>query len=131
LQYTIGNQFFANMAFDDPTWDFRTFDFDGGVAFTDAKLASILNSTDPDLSSIAARGGKIIMFHGWNDPAIAPVNSVNYYESAVRAVAGKPGNRFGDIAHGLRGARHGVLPPLHGAGHESLRGGPAPTPSTC
>ena len=100
LQYTIGNQFFANMAFEDPTWDFRTFGFDSHVAFTDTKLASILNATDPDLSSIAARGSKVIMFHGWNDPAIAPVNSVNYYESAVRAVAGKPGNRFGDIAHG-------------------------------
>ena len=100
LQYTIGNQFFANMVFDDPNWAFRTFDFDTDMASTDTKLASILNAIDPDLSSIAARGGRIIMYHGWNDPAIAPVNSVNYYESAVRAVAENPGNRFGDIAHG-------------------------------
>jgi len=100
LQYTIGNQFFANMVFDDPSWDFQTFDFDSDMTFTDTKLASILNSTDPEISSFAARGSKIIMYHGWNDPAIAPVNSVNYYESVVRAVAGKPGSRFGDIAHG-------------------------------
>jgi feruloyl esterase len=25
------------------------------------------------------RGGKILMYHGWNDPLIAPGNTINYY----------------------------------------------------
>ena len=125
LQYTIGNQFFANMGFDDPTWDFRTFDFDSDVAFTDTKLASILNATDPVLSSIARRGGKIIMYHGWNDPAIAPENSVNYYQSVVAAQRPGRGNGRGEDRVALRRtldfARLFMVP-----GMNHCAGGPSP-----
>jgi feruloyl esterase len=30
----------------------------------------------------------MILYHGWSDQAIAPGNSVNYYESVVRAMGG-------------------------------------------
>src|SRR5205823_2589332 len=63
LQFFFGNQFFTNMVFEDPSWDFRTFDFDSDVDVTDNKLAGILNSTNPDLRRLKARGGKIIMYH--------------------------------------------------------------------
>jgi len=96
LQFFFGNQFFSNMVFEDPNWDFRTLNFDSDVAFADDKMAGIINSTNPDLNLLRARGGKIIMYHGWDDGAIAPVNSVNYYESAVRAVAGDPDRALGE-----------------------------------
>jgi hypothetical protein len=50
------------------------------VHAADAKTAETLNATDPDLSRFAARGGKLILYHGWNDPAISPMNTVQYYE---------------------------------------------------
>ena len=84
-QFSEGNPFFANMMFEDPTWDFRTLNFDTDVTAIDAKLALALNATDPDLSALDARGGKIIMYHGWNDPAIASRSSVDYYEHVVAA----------------------------------------------
>ncbi len=93
LQFFFGNQFFTNMVFEDPSWDFRTFDFDSDVDVTDNKLAGILNSTNPDLRRLKARGGKIIMYHGWEDGAIAPLNAINYYESVVRAVAEEDGRK--------------------------------------
>jgi feruloyl esterase len=40
---------------------------------------------NPDLSQFRGRGGKLIHYHGWNDPDITPLNSVNYYESVVKA----------------------------------------------
>lgn len=43
--------------------------------------AADLDSTNPDLSKFAARGGKLILYHGWNDPAISPWNTVAYYNS--------------------------------------------------
>ena len=52
-------------------------------AFT---LASAINSTNPDLSPLKAFGGKLIMYHGWNDPNIPAVNSINYYDSVVAAM---------------------------------------------
>lgn len=71
------------MVFDNPDWDFRTFDYDRDVPIADRKLASIINAFDPDLSGLRGRGGKLLLYHGWNDPSISPQNTVNYYESAV------------------------------------------------
>ena len=83
LLFAFGTQFFSNMVFSNPDWDYRKLNFDSDVQLTDRKLARILNATDPNLSTFKAHGGKLIMFHGWNDSAIAPVNTVNYYKSVV------------------------------------------------
>ena len=72
--------YFRYMVFGDPIWDALTANVDAAVRAADAKTAEALNATDPDLSRFAARGGKLIVYHGWNDPAISPLNSVQYYE---------------------------------------------------
>jgi len=58
---------------------------DGDVSFADNTTAGTINSTDPDLSRFKAHGGKLIEWHGWDDPAIAPRNAINYFESVVAA----------------------------------------------
>ena len=35
------------------------------------------------------RGGKMIVYHGYSDPDISPLNSINYYESVVQT-SGEP-----------------------------------------
>lgn len=72
--------YFRYMVFDDPRWDALTADVDTAMHAADAKTAQELNATDPDLSRFAARGGKLILYHGWNDPAISPLNTVQYFE---------------------------------------------------
>ncbi len=76
--------YFRYMVYEDPTWNSMTANVDDALKRADAKTAEALNSTNPDLSHFAARGGKLIMYHGWNDPAISPMNSINYYNSVVR-----------------------------------------------
>ena len=71
------------MVFENASWDFRTFDYDKDVPFADAKLGKTMNAFDPDLSALRKRGGKLLLYHGWNDPSISPQNTVNYYESAL------------------------------------------------
>ena len=90
------------MVFDNAAFDIRTLNFDSDVAFTDNKyvkgqhLSHVLNSTSPDLSAFQFRGGKLIHYHGWNDPAIGPRNSINYYESVVSAqLPGKGPSKIG------------------------------------
>ena len=85
LSHLIQDSFFKYMVFEDPSWDWRTLDLDRDVPVTDAKLAPVLNATDPDLGPFEARGGKIVMFHGWSDPAISALNSIDYYRSVVAA----------------------------------------------
>src|SRR5208337_2665588 len=52
--------------------------------------------TDADLKPFQARGGKLILYHGWNDPAIPALNTVNYYQS-VLAKMGGDADSFGQV----------------------------------
>lgn len=83
LGYGFGTQFFANMVFDNAAWDYHTFNVDQGLKAADDKVGRYLNATDPDLKRFQARGGKLIMYHGWSDAAIPPVNAIDYYKSVV------------------------------------------------
>ncbi|MGH9497438.1 MAG: tannase/feruloyl esterase family alpha/beta hydrolase, partial [Candidatus Sulfotelmatobacter sp.] len=53
------------------------------------KTGNQMNATNPDISAFLARGGKLILYHGWNDPGISPLNTVNYYEEVVKTVGGQ------------------------------------------
>jgi feruloyl esterase len=81
------NNLYQNVAFVDPAFDFHNFDFDSDVAYLDSTLSGLINSNSPDLSAFKARGGKLLMWHGWTDTTLEPRNSVNYYNSVV-AVTG-------------------------------------------
>ncbi len=81
LQHLIQNDFFRYLVFDNERWDWKTLRFDHDVDFADEKLGAIVNQTDPDLRTFRSRGGKLIQYHGWYDPAISPLNSVNYFQS--------------------------------------------------
>ena len=87
LQATFASQFGANMVFDRRDWDLRTFDFDRDVKIVEEKTAKVLNATDPDLDAFRRRGGKLIVLHGWNDAALSPEATVDYFD-AVRARMG-------------------------------------------
>ena len=51
--------YFRYMVFDDPSWNALTANTDAAMHAADTKTAQALNSTDPDLSRFAARGGKL------------------------------------------------------------------------
>ena len=81
IQASFGNSHYGHAVFERLEWDPSTLDFDEDVALSDAKAGPVLNSTNPDLRSFRANGGKLIQYHGWGDAAISPLNSINYYES--------------------------------------------------
>jgi Tannase and feruloyl esterase. len=54
-------------------------------------IRQVLNATDTDLSAFRDRGGKLIMWFGWADPALNPMMGVEYYESVLRTMG--PGTR--------------------------------------
>ena len=76
------------MVFENPSWDFRTFDYDKDVAAAEAKLGKTLDAFDPNLDALRRRGGKLILYHGWNDPSISPLNSIDYYERVLSHLRG-------------------------------------------
>ena len=46
----------------------------------------LFDATDPDLSAFAARGGKLVLWHGWSDPHISPLNTIAYHEAVEKAM---------------------------------------------
>ena len=52
-------------------------------------LSTLLDATDPDLSAFAARGGKVILWHGWSDYALSAYSTVAYYERVVSTAGGR------------------------------------------
>ena len=73
------NEFWKLWVFNDPNWDWRTFDFDRDLAFADTKMA-VVNSVDADLRPFKARNGKLLMYHGWADGNVPAADAIEYYE---------------------------------------------------
>ena len=86
LMQMFGVGFFSQMVFEKADWNYRDANVPEIVKAADEKLAKTLNATDPNLSAFKARGGKLILYHGWNDPAISAINTINYYQSVVGAM---------------------------------------------
>jgi feruloyl esterase len=95
----------------DANWDVMTFDLEKDLALA-MKNAAFVEATDPDLTKFKARGGKLLLYHGWADPGPAPENTINY----VSAVANKVGGRGQDdwmrlfLMPGMGHCRGGVGP---------------------
>ena len=80
VQSWFANSFFSGAVHEDANWDWKAADPDREMQLADEKTASILNSYNPDLRSFRAHGGKLIQYHGWADAAIAPRDSIAFYE---------------------------------------------------
>ena len=79
----IGLDYFRYVVFEKPDWDFRTLNFDADIARAEELDANRINALDPDLKPFFSHGGRLIQYHGWNDPQISPGNSVAYYDSVA------------------------------------------------
>jgi feruloyl esterase len=53
-----------------------------------------LSATDPDLGSFARKGGKLLLWHGWNDQHIAPQATLEYYDAVRRTVGAHATDHF-------------------------------------
>ena len=92
--FSIPVDFYKYFLFANPDWEWKTFDFDKDVEAVDQKFGGLLNATNPDLKAFKARGGKLIMYHGWNDQLIQPMNSVNYYNSVAKKMGAQETDEF-------------------------------------
>jgi len=67
--------------------DWRGFDIEANYNNT-GLIRSIVDATNPDMSEFASRGGRILGYFGWSDPALNPLMGVNFYEQ-VRDTMGE------------------------------------------
>lgn len=67
----------------DPTYELGRFNLERDAHVFD-EAAKLISATDPDLTRFRDRGGKILMYMGWADPALNPLMGVEYYEDVLR-----------------------------------------------
>jgi feruloyl esterase len=79
--------FWRYWVFENPQWSWWTFDFDRDLTTADAKVGRAVDQISVDLTAFKARGGKAIVFHGWQDPVVNPLDTIAYFER-LRAAQG-------------------------------------------
>jgi feruloyl esterase len=87
--FGLGTDLFKYVVFKDPSWDYKTMNWDNDIDLT-RKASADMDALNPDLSKFLGRNGngKIIQYHGWADPQIAPGSSVDYYKSVLEKMGG-------------------------------------------
>ena len=79
--------YFKDLLFQDPTWDFRTFDYDKDVAHAMRVHATIVDVEAAGLDAFLAQGRKLLLSHGWADPLVPPTTSVQFYQDLTTTTA--------------------------------------------
>lgn len=71
------------------------------------KTSKMMNPDDVDLSAFKARGGKMIIVHGWADVLISPVSTINWFNDMTEHMGGR--DIVGDFAqlYLVPGMHHG------------------------
>jgi hypothetical protein len=46
-----------------------------------ATLHPLYDATDPNLNAFLKSGGRLILWHGWSDPHISPINTIAFYHA--------------------------------------------------
>jgi tannase/feruloyl esterase len=85
IETAFGQTFFRYLAFGRPSPDY---DWTAFNVETDLdKLQTVrreLDATNPDLSRFKTRGGRMITYFGWADPALNPLMGVRYYQAVTK-----------------------------------------------
>jgi feruloyl esterase len=76
-----------SFVFDNPDWDWHTFDFDGDVTYADDKVGYI-SAASNDLSAFSKTGGKLLMYTGWADPILPATDVTESFDAKVKTAGG-------------------------------------------
>lgn len=87
-QLSDSNMRFLALETDDPAFTWRVFKFPDDLARMKT-MSEILSPLDADLRPYKGRGSKLVMYHGWSDPAISALGTVSYYDKVLKAVGGQ------------------------------------------
>jgi feruloyl esterase len=83
LGFLIGPAMYKYLVFNDETWDYTRYDFKNYARDT-RFAASFLDATQTDYNEFKKNKGKMILYHGWNDPSISAYATIEHYEAAMQ-----------------------------------------------
>jgi feruloyl esterase len=88
----LGSPFISILVKQWPNYDLFSFDPNRDVEEIDRSFAAQqIVAKEPNLTPFFAHGGKLILWHGFNDPGPSPLQTIKYYEAVAEATTGKTG----------------------------------------
>ena len=72
-------------------YDYHDFDWDRDLAKVRDQVAlydPVAPGSAPDLAAFHARGGRLILYHGWSDQGVSPLGSLDYYAQVAARQGG-------------------------------------------
>jgi Tannase and feruloyl esterase len=81
------SEFWNYFVFNNPAFDWWTFDFDRDLEYANEKVGYV-SAVDPALHAFKRGGGKLLLYAGWADPILPGGDPVHYYENVTHAMGG-------------------------------------------
>jgi Tannase and feruloyl esterase len=75
------------------SWTLKDLKFDQAT-LDSFPYRGMYDATNPDLSAFRAAGGRLLMWHGWSDQHISPLNSIVYYQAVEKLMGAGHVRRF-------------------------------------
>jgi feruloyl esterase len=87
LNALLGAPFVSFIVKRDPAYDLLSFDPERDMAALDGGIAAAeVHQQNADISPFVNRGGKLLLWHGFNDPGPSPLSTIEYFESVLATV---------------------------------------------
>ena len=74
-------------------YDYRKLDINTDLGYF-AQVEGVLDATDTNLMAAASKGAKFIFYQGWGDPALNPMNLIDYRNAVVARYGQKTADGF-------------------------------------
>jgi feruloyl esterase len=86
LNSVLGAPFMSYIVKSDPAYDIMTFDPERDMKALSSGLAAEVHQQNPDISAFVNRGGKLLLWHGFNDPGPSPLSTIEYFDQVRQKV---------------------------------------------
>jgi feruloyl esterase len=84
--FPVATSFFRCPVFNDPSWNFGSFDYDHDVDRAMAYGDDALDVPPTGLKHFFAGNRKLLLSHGWADGLIPPQSTINFYQALVKSI---------------------------------------------
>ncbi|MEU9266046.1 tannase/feruloyl esterase family alpha/beta hydrolase [Streptomyces sp. NPDC048251] len=81
----------------DPEFQLSDLDFTVESFWKTVQSSSYLAAMDPDLGAFEKSGGKLLLWHGWNDQHISPQGTLAYYDALRDTMGARTADRFAKL----------------------------------
>jgi feruloyl esterase len=83
VPFMAATSYMRDIVFEDPDWDFKSFDYDAHTQLARDAWGHVLDVPADGLDAFFARGGKLLLSHGWQDGLIPAGNTIRFYNELL------------------------------------------------